>query len=160
MKSRRPIDEQSVSTVSAKMSEIDSISKAPTASVARTPDEAREALFTRLAPSLGLRYDMTTPCDQCPFLIESCFTYESLEAHASGSFPCHKQCVENDDGEFVARGPKTQHCAGALIFLEKQERSHQMMRIAERLGHYDRTKLDMDAPVVGCKADADAEGWI
>lgn len=41
----------------------------------------------------------------------------------------------------------SQHCAGALIFLEKIEEPHQMMRICERLGMYDRTKLDMDAPV-------------
>jgi hypothetical protein len=119
----------------------------------RTPDEAREALFEKLAPSLGLQYTMTTPCDQCPFLIESCFDFESLEAHASGSFACHKQCELNDEGVFEARGPKTQHCAGALIFLEKQNGPHQMMRIAERLGHYDRAKLDMEAPVVGCEAD-------
>jgi hypothetical protein len=154
------MDEQSLTTGHARIKVVDAIPTQPKAKTLRTPDEAREALFTKLAPSLGLRYNMTEPCDQCPFLIESCFSYESLEAHASGSFPCHKQCVENDDGEFVARGPKTQHCAGALIFLEKQKRSHQMMRIAERLGHYDRTKLDMGAPVVGCKADADAEGWI
>lgn len=41
----------------------------------------------------------------------------------------------------------SRHCAGALILLEKIERPSQMMRIAERLGIYDRFKRDMDAPV-------------
>jgi hypothetical protein len=31
--------------------------------------------------------------------------------------------------------------------MEKEGRSSQMMRIAERLGMYDHTKLDMDAPI-------------
>lgn len=39
------------------------------------------------------------------------------------------------------------HCAGALIFLEKRYRPNQLMRISERLGMYDRTKLDMKAKV-------------
>lgn len=36
---------------------------------------------------------------------------------------------------------------GALILLEKMRRPSQMMRIAARLGIYDRSKLDMRAPV-------------
>ena len=50
-------------------------------------------------------------------------------------------------------GPNAEHCAGALIFLEAQEQPNQMMRIAERLGLYDRRKLDMESPVFD---DADA----
>lgn len=46
-------------------------------------------------------------------------------------------------------GPNAQHCAGALILLEKMEQPNQMMRWMERIGAYDRTKLDMDAPVFG-----------
>ena len=98
-----------------------------------------------------MHYKMTTPCDACPFLKGSGFTVRSLEGHASGEFPCHKQCDLDDEGNYVSKGKKTAHCAGALIYLEKQGRPHQMMRICERLGMYDRTKLDMDAPV-GTKA--------
>lgn len=95
-----------------------------------------------------MNYKLTTPCAECPFLIGSGFTYRSLVAHAGGEFPCHKACdVEEATGNFVPRGEKTPHCAGALIFLEKQDAPHQMMRIAERLGMYDRSKLNMDAPV-------------
>lgn len=96
-----------------------------------------------------MNYNLTKPCDQCPFLIGSGFTYRSLEEHASGEFPCHKASVLDDDGNYRERPKdKTPHCAGALIFLEKQNRPHQMMRICGRLGMYDASKLDMNAPVV------------
>ena len=95
-----------------------------------------------------MKYTMTTPCHECPFLIGSGFTYRSLMKHASGEFPCHKACdVDEETGDFVPHSDKTPHCAGALIFLEKQDAPHQMMRICERLGLYDRSKLNMDAPV-------------
>ena len=94
-----------------------------------------------------MRYKMTKPCVECPFLKGSGFTVKQLKEHASGQFACHKACKVNDDGEFEARNEKTPHCAGALIFLEQAGRPHQMMRIAERLGMYDRTKLDMSANV-------------
>jgi len=95
-----------------------------------------------------MHYKMTKPCDECPFLKGSWFEFNRLMEHASGEFPCHKACDNNDDGDFVEKPDnKTPHCAGALIFLEKQNRPHQMMRIAERLGMYDMTKLDMDANV-------------
>ncbi len=95
-----------------------------------------------------VNYNMTEPCDQCPFLIGSGFTYNSLMAHASGEFACHKTCTIDEDGtgDFEPR-KNSPHCAGALIFLEKQNRPHQMMRICERLGFYDYRKLNMDAKV-------------
>lgn len=107
-----------------------------------------------------MNYEMTTPCDACPFLKGSGFTWNSLVEHSSGEFACHKTCEVDEDedsetyGCFVERNENTPHCAGALIFLEKQEaartgiHSHQMMRIMERFGDYDRRKLNMDAPVV------------
>ena len=67
----------------------------------------------------------------------------------AGEFPCHKACDLNKQDEFKEKkNGKTPHCAGALIFLEKREEPHQMMRIAERLGMYDHTKLNMKARVV------------
>ena len=81
-----------------------------------------------------MNYKLTTPCKECPFLIGSGFRYRSLVEHSRGEFPCHKACDLNEDNEFVSKGDKTPHCAGALIFLEKQDAPHQMMRIAERIG--------------------------
>lgn len=94
-----------------------------------------------------MNYKLTKPCNACPFLIGSGFAYSNLVRHASGEFGCHKACDLNEDtGDFEPHD-KTPHCAGALIFLEKQGKPHQMMRIAERLGMYDASKLDMDANV-------------
>lgn len=93
-----------------------------------------------------MNYDMRAPCDECPFLRDSGFTFERLFQFAQGEFPCHKACkVVN--GEFRKRNDKTPHCAGALIFNENRNAPHQMMRICERLGFYDRTNLDMTANV-------------
>lgn len=94
-----------------------------------------------------MKYNMTEPCDACPFLIGSGFVWKQLVAYASGEFPCHKACKLNESEEFVKRSKKTPHCAGALIFLEKQNKPHQMMRICERLGLYDRHSLNMEARI-------------
>ena len=44
-------------------------------------------------------YTMTTPCNECPYLIGSGFEWGSLVAHASGEFGCHKACDLNEDAE-------------------------------------------------------------
>jgi hypothetical protein len=100
-----------------------------------------------------MNYTMTKPCADCPFLKEvaDMFTSRRLEEFARGEFPCHKTAEhvegdETEEGGYVAK-PESVHCAGALIYLEKRNRPHQMMRIAERLGLYDRTRLDMTADV-------------
>ncbi len=97
-----------------------------------------------------MKYTMSKPCDACPFLkkMSHGFTMRRLrELIGEGSFHCHKS-GDNDEesGDFVPT-ENSVHCAGALIFLEKRNQPNQMMRIAERLGMYDRTKLDMKASV-------------
>lgn len=104
-----------------------------------------------------MNYNLTTPCDQCPFLRGSGFTWRALLGHARGEFPCHKACNVDREGDFVERGKRTPHCAGALIFNEKQNTPHQLMRVCERIGLYDRRKLDMAAPVVGKPSDCRRE---
>ena len=93
---------------------------------------------------------MTEPCDACPFLkgspLNKTLSKRRLLEFASGQFPCHKACDSTEEG-FTPKNDKTPHCAGALIFNEKRNTPHQMMRIAERLGMYDRTKLNMKANV-------------
>lgn len=93
-----------------------------------------------------MKYTMTTPCNECPYLIGSGFTYRSLMEHASGEFGCHKACELSEEGIYEPLRD-TPHCAGALIFLEKQDSPHQMMRICERIGLYDRSQLNMNANV-------------
>lgn len=94
-----------------------------------------------------MKYTQTTPCKECPFLnsMKRGFSIKRLKEFADdGTFACHKTCEQNVKGEYV-NGKIA--CAGALIFNEKRNQPNQMMRIAERLGMYDRTKLNMKADV-------------
>ena len=101
-----------------------------------------------------MKMTMTRPCAKCPFRtdIPGYLTSERMEEIVGGliggaTFTCHETTIESDDGEDMIDGPNAQHCAGALIFLEHNEMPNQLMRIYERLGGYDRTKLDMTSPV-------------
>ena len=99
-----------------------------------------------------MKYTKTTPCPDCPFLqgTEHAYTDRRLRQFASGEFPCHKtanlETRQDGTSEFTAK-TNSVHCAGALIYMEKRNASHQMMRIRERLGEYDYIKLNMEAPV-------------
>lgn len=96
-----------------------------------------------------MKYTMTEPCDSCPFLtkMKRGFSIGRLREFSFGAFPCHKTCDSSEDsGDFIANKTSVA-CAGALIFLEKRGAPSQMMRIAERLGFYDRRKLNMKSDV-------------
>jgi len=71
-------------------------------------------------------YRLTRPCTLCPFRSD-------IRPYLTKS---RVQEIERslDRAEFPC-------------LLEKLERPSQMMRICERIGMYDRRKLDMDAPV-------------
>lgn len=96
-----------------------------------------------------MKFDMTKPCKDCPFIVGSSTNTTLVEGRLDGivediekgyTFTCHKTL------ELPSR--EQQHCAGALIYLEKQDRPNQLMRIAERFGDYDRRKLDMTANII------------
>jgi hypothetical protein len=101
-----------------------------------------------------VKFDLITPCKDCPFRTDVAPYLTAERVYEIGdacerrqeTFACHKTVEYDDEGEPV-RTQKEQHCAGALIMLERLETPNQMMRIAERFGAYDRTKLRMDAPV-------------
>jgi hypothetical protein len=101
-------------------------------------------------------FGLTTPCDNCPFrrdvkpYIRPERVLEIEHSLERAEFPCHKTTNREEDEEGnTSSSPSSGeiHCAGALILMEKEERSSQMMRIAERLGMYDPRKLNMAAPV-------------
>lgn len=97
-----------------------------------------------------MKYNLTTPCAQCPLrndivpFISAARVQEILDLDAE--FPCHKTVDYSSDPQGRVKDD-SQHCAGVLIIREKEERPSQMMRICERLGLYDRSKLRMEAPV-------------
>jgi hypothetical protein len=96
-----------------------------------------------------MKFDLKRPCSNCPFRTDIVFPLRIEKVAAivesitlkDQSFPCHKTTSFDDDGEHIP-SKKEQHCAGALIMLEKTENPNQMMRISERLGLYDATALD------------------
>jgi hypothetical protein len=98
-----------------------------------------------------MTYDLTTPCNLCPFRNDDKrlkVSTSRLREFAKGEFCCHKTTEAVEEEGYVPQAD-SKHCAGLLIFLEKQNNPHQMMRICERIGMYDRTKLNMNAPVFG-----------
>jgi hypothetical protein len=97
-----------------------------------------------------MEYTMTGPCPKCPFRTDIrpfLRKARAREITSGAPFQCHATVdyTANDDGR--TETPNAQHCAGLLILLEHMGRPHQMMRICERLGLYDRRKLSMNTPV-------------
>jgi hypothetical protein len=105
-------------------------------------------------------FNLTRPCSDCPFLTTCAHGWLGRKRAAEiadammvrdETFACHKTVTYDDDGNSVRGCGKhsENHCAGALIFMEIQGMANQLTRIVERLGLYDRRKLDMAAPVFG-----------
>lgn len=101
---------------------------------------------------------MTSPCPNCPFRTDiKPFLNRARATEIADSltrqqqtFQCHATIDyhnADDDGNGRSDTANAQHCAGAMIMLERMGRPNQMMRICERIGMYDRSRLDMDAPV-------------
>lgn len=112
-------------------------------------------------------YALKTPCRLCPFRsdIDPYLRPERAQEIAQtlldgGSFACHKTVdySERDDmpEEEIGQGRVTaasQQCAGALATMERGGHMGQGARIAARLGLYDPTQLDPNAPVYGSLPD-------
>ncbi len=105
-----------------------------------------------------MNFDLRKPCKSCPFRTDVKPFINAERAAEIGdaittqqqTFACHQhtQFDQDDEGEeFNVPHGGDQHCAGALILLEKLGKPNQMMRIAERLRMYDHTRLKMDSPV-------------
>lgn len=99
-------------------------------------------------------FALKRPCGACPFRTDRAPFLSADRArdiadalHADASFHCHKTLDLDADGDELEVTASSKHCAGAMIVLEHENRPNQMMRIAERLGLYDRTSLAMDSPV-------------
>ena len=121
-----------------------------------------------------MKLNMVRPCAKCPFrgdipgYLSEERAAEIVEDLLSGaSFPCHTTVDysgEAEDSEdrcnlSPSELERTEHCAGALIFLEFLNQPNQYMRWMERLRgqdgkpFYDRSRLDMQSPVFGDPED-------
>lgn len=107
---------------------------------------------------MSSRYALIRPCPHCPFrndidpyLRSERTTEISTQIQRGGAFICHETTVHEDgeDGAIeLLEGPGSKVCAGSLIVMEKMSRPNQDARMAEHLGMYDPSRLDMGAPVV------------
>lgn len=97
-----------------------------------------------------MNLNLKRPCRDCPFKNDVSYQRGWLGAQRSkeiintlfvrdGTFACHKTIGGHES--------KQQHCAGAMILMERQGKANQYMRIMERVGMYDRNALDMNTPV-------------
>jgi len=87
-------------------------------------------------------FDRVKPCRTCPFLIGGDglrYLGEDRAVEIADSllndqnFSCHSDIDKPE--------PQRQHCVGAMHILEADNNPNQMMRIGERCGFYDRSKL-------------------
>lgn len=102
-------------------------------------------------------FKLKRPCKNCPFRsdIPKYLREERVQEIADSlydgaEFPCHEttEHVEGPDGwEERIAVPTSAFCAGALITMEKEGYSNQMVRIGERLGMFNVDDLIMDSPV-------------
>lgn len=103
-----------------------------------------------------MKFDLKRPCDNCPFLRVGGVRLlpdrvreiaEGMLDSQGTTFACHKTTVDGEDeegnGDRVVT-PESKHCAGALIFAEKNRTATQAMRIMERLRMYDAAALMKD----------------
>ncbi|MGG6267082.1 DUF6283 family protein [Leptolyngbya sp. AN03gr2] len=86
-----------------------------------------------------MKFSLTQPCKDCPFRISPLFHLgterrkeisEALQDDTQ-TFPCHKTLQHREP----------QHCAGAIIVLEKMGMRSIMLRLAMRTGTYDPGQL-------------------
>jgi hypothetical protein len=118
-------------------------------------------------------YDMKKPCECCPFRRGTAMRLTRARVGEvvglmlnpnGGEFPCHRtiELHESQDGEhagYSGKNGKGKHCAGALIFAEKNGTATQMMRICERIGMYDPEALMANQEVVDSVFDDYGEAF-
>lgn len=119
-----------------------------------------------------MKFSLRKPCKECPFLRGQSYLYpararEIGEAvmHGDVTFTCHKHLhgayrqADFDDNEACSykADMNDQHCAGALLMIEKTGAANAMVQIAERLGLYDPQRLEHDHDVY-LSPDEMAEG--
>lgn len=113
-----------------------------------------------------MRFNMVRPCPHCPFrsdnppFLHKERAKEIAQAFKEGNwFACHQTTVyredeETGDGDMECTD-SSEHCAGAMILLEKIGWPSQAMQLSERLGNlgclgddfYRPERLEMTAPV-------------
>ncbi|WP_336769766.1 hypothetical protein [Bacillus bombysepticus] len=92
-------------------------------------------------------YELKKPCPSCPFrkntimkLSENRLPTIVRSIESNSIFPCHntidyeKQTDENSDN-FIVDHEKNKMCAGAMIFMKKDNRYSRRLELAEEAGY-------------------------
>lgn len=95
-------------------------------------------------------FDIKKPCGGCPFLKENNLRLSKKKKQKfvndivkkEYAFVCHRSTKD-----YSGKSGKENHCAGALIIMEKNQINTRVLRIAIALGGYDPALLKMDSPV-------------
>ena len=107
---------------------------------------------------------LKTPCKDCPFRNDRGHPFFGRDQHGEARvrelaesftenhvFPCHKTADwETDDETGYTRqvqNERTTACAGMVIMSEHDPRGSNLLRIMGRMGEYDPSAMNMDAPV-------------
>lgn len=110
-------------------------------------------------------FKLTRPCADCPFRKGYGETFglrpaRLVEIKNAPAFQCHKT-VDYDETWRGSPGDRPQQCAGLMAVLHRENKPNQMMQVAERLEHFDPSKLDPDHEAYETWADVEkAHGWM
>lgn len=104
---------------------------------------------------ITMNMDLTTPCDSCPFRTDKECHLAPARAEQiantlkeGGSVPCWETIADYDDQGIPVYDDNEQHCAGALLTMEKSyAKKTLLMRWMKKIGRYDPEKLDKSVPV-------------
>jgi len=97
------------------------------------------------------RFDLTGPCSNCPFRLDQHYLRRARAQEIADAlckqdltFTCHKTT-----GVMGNDAPAHQHCAGALVMMQKSGRlfDNWRIRFAAFLGLFKPERLNMNAPV-------------
>lgn len=93
-----------------------------------------------------MRFDLVRPCKNCPFRVDCLpgwlgrerateIADALLDERPGLTFACHEttEFTEDDEGEalYTPKGGE-QHCAGAMVLVDREGVANQMLQIAER----------------------------
>lgn len=99
-----------------------------------------------------MKFDLIRPCPRCPFradippYLRPDFVVELRTSLERGTFACHETVDYGDDDGGQIRAT-SQHCAGALLLNERDDRRSDVCQVLARLGHWHPERLDRAAPV-------------
>lgn len=94
-----------------------------------------------------MKFNLAQPCTGCPFVVGNSINRQLNKRQLKGivksirggnTFTCYKSLGKSTE--------ENEHCAGAMIFLERENRPNQEMEIARQCGDYVREDLDQAFP--------------